>query len=71
MIEIYAVTYNGQPAAASVRGAFGPEGGTLGRSPDNRLPLPDPAVEIDSAQPESVSKPPDAEAPAEGQEHRH
>ncbi|MCH4545382.1 DUF6030 family protein [Rhizobium changzhiense] len=35
------------------------------------LPLPDPAVEIDSAQPESVSKPPHTEAPAESQEHRH
>jgi hypothetical protein len=35
------------------------------------LPLPDHAVDINSAQPESVSEPSDAEAPAESPEHRH
>lgn len=35
------------------------------------LPSPDPAAEIGSTQPESVSMPPDAEAPAESREHPH
>ncbi|WP_017965730.1 DUF6030 family protein [Rhizobium leguminosarum] len=35
------------------------------------LPLPDPAVETGSPQPEAVSRPPDAEAPAESREHPH
>ncbi len=50
MIEIYAVSYNGQPSAASMRGAFGPEGGTVGRSPDNRLALADPARHVSRIQ---------------------
>ncbi|MBB3740723.1 hypothetical protein FHX10_000199 [Rhizobium sp. BK591] len=35
------------------------------------LPSPDPAAEIGSEQPESVSTPPDREAPAESREHPH
>ena len=39
MIEIYAQSYNGQPASADLRCVFGPDGGTFGRGSDNRLPL--------------------------------
>jgi len=50
MIEIYAQTYNGQPASAELRSVFGADGGTLGRSSDNRLPLPDPARYVSRVQ---------------------
>src|SRR6478672_2262072 len=50
MIEIYAVTYNGQPAAATVRGVFGPEGGSIGRNAEHRLALPDPARHVSRLQ---------------------
>ena len=39
MIEIYAQSYNGQPASADLRCVFGAEGGTFGRGSDNQLPL--------------------------------
>lgn len=50
MIEIFALSYNGQPASADVRGVFGPDGGTLGRGADNQLPLPDPARHVSRVQ---------------------
>lgn len=50
MIEIYAQSYNGQPASADLRCVFGPEGGTFGRGADNRLPLPDPARHVSRVQ---------------------
>jgi FHA domain-containing protein len=50
MIEIYAQSYNGQPASADLRCVFGPDGGTFGRGPDNRLALPDPARHVSRVQ---------------------
>jgi FHA domain-containing protein len=50
MIEIYAQSYNGQPASADLRCVFGPDGGTFGRGSDNRLPLPDPARHVSRVQ---------------------
>jgi FHA domain-containing protein len=50
MIEIQAINYNGRPPASEMRGVFGPEGGTLGRGPDNRLSLPDPARHVSRVQ---------------------
>jgi FHA domain-containing protein len=50
MIEIYAQSYNGQPASADLRCVFGPDGGTFGRGSDNRLPLPDPARHVSRIQ---------------------
>ena len=50
MIEIVAISYNGQPAPAEMRGEFGPDGGTLGRGSDNLLPLPDPARHVSRVQ---------------------
>ena len=50
MIEIYAQSYNGQPASADLRCVFGAEGGTFGRGNDNQLPLPDPARHVSRVQ---------------------
>jgi FHA domain-containing protein len=50
MIEIVAVSYNGQPTPSEMRGEFGPAGGTLGRGSDNLLPLPDPARHVSRVQ---------------------
>ncbi|MEO8134620.1 MAG: FHA domain-containing protein, partial [Betaproteobacteria bacterium] len=50
MIVIAAVTYNGTPAPAEMRGEFGPQGGTLGRGTDNLLSLPDPARHVSRVQ---------------------
>ena len=50
MIEIYAQSYNGQPATADLRCVFGPDGGTFGRGSDNRLCLPDPARHVSREQ---------------------
>jgi FHA domain-containing protein len=50
MIEIFAQSYNGQPASADLRCVFGPDGGTFGRGSDNRLPLPDPARHVSRVQ---------------------
>ena len=50
MLEIYAQSYNGQPASADLRCVFGPDGGTFGRGSDNRLPLPDPARHVSRVQ---------------------
>jgi FHA domain-containing protein len=50
MIEIQAINYKGRPTTTELRGVFGPEGGTLGRGPDNRLSLPDPARHVSRVQ---------------------
>jgi type VI secretion system FHA domain protein len=50
MIEIQAFNYNGRPPPSELRGIFGPEGGTLGRGPDNQLTLPDPARHVSRVQ---------------------
>jgi FHA domain-containing protein len=50
MIEIQAINYNGRPPTSELRGVFGPEGGTFGRGPDNKLTLPDPARHVSRVQ---------------------
>jgi len=50
MIEIQAINYNGRPPTSELRGVFGPEGGTFGRGPDNKLSLPDPARHVSRIQ---------------------
>jgi FHA domain-containing protein len=50
MIEIQAINYNGRPPTSELRGVFGPEGGTFGRGPDNKLTLPDPARHVSRIQ---------------------
>jgi len=42
MLTIRVVSFKGQQAAVPIERAFGPEGGSIGREPTNRLILPDP-----------------------------
>jgi FHA domain-containing protein len=55
MLEIVATSYNNAPLAGVLAARFGAEGGTIGRSDDNLLVLPDPKHHVSRFQARIVS----------------